>query len=999
MRKTTVFRLAACAAAACSVFSASGPQTHETLLGLSAATAAENAASYEPSYPDVDEPIDVVPEKFVEFELVKTIDFTDPATSMDGWVGRAVTPLSRGERSLLIKMLDDDPYFFTAPLEGLPAGKLLVKLRCRHTNNTGGKVYYVSDGEDYAEERSLAFSLSSDDAFHDYALLIDSPKPIVRLRFDIGDDAGEGELERLDFYRVVAAPVKFGLANVENGTLTFELLNRSLEPSQIVDVKRYGFDVRKVYPTTAIDVVDKSDVDCYFPMKRPFEEAEVVVKPRSTGKEISRRFFTFNESACAPAPGKYQEGEAPTLRGGDVAIRFAPDASGAEIYRSGVLVGAISPLFYEEGDGAEIVSKKVDLLADLAKTPEELAGAAADTRLVPVFRSIADNGKEIEFAVCEIPVAEARKATTAAADASVAYDPFNAAKKKTAGINRDGALAATVGFLRFSLNDDGILAFEYDAPRTIHAPVLRVPGTMKQATFPGVEYLEEGEHSSSTADIETPERVRYAPSIYWVAQPYAAIATDRGSLTLLYDDTKAQPVFAVPDFIDGDATSSRMNVCAKSLTGKIRVADAEPLEDAILWATKTFGLPEPPTPPRSGKEEENYILRGLTDSILKTPNGWVHAILSPKPPYNFAPSYGFDYVSTIWEITGEMPDVPRLDFGGSHIPNYSSLFMMCQGRALQERLRGQREAAAKAIQEDGSFHYSGKYLKGNRTDVASGYSGNKLYELGEDWRLTGNKDALALLLKGLEFANKERTPRGAQVWELSLHTPDIMGSSRCCMANIWAYEATGEAKYLDAARRWAITGLPFVFLWEDRTLPEFENRDVATSEPIDRQPMMKYSTIAVFGATGWVAPNWMGRPVQWCGLDYAHALIMLAPYDDTLDWRKIAEGIVASAECQLCEKDGIAGLLPDSFQAETQERFPYYINPCVVHMLRRVLDGKTTNVSVVDVNGRRVVVPFPAKAAGNVLRVTARKGMTYQIMIDGEELRTIESQGVDEIAF
>ena len=222
------------------------------------------------------------------------------------------------------------------------------------------------------------------------------------------------------------------------------------------------------------------------------------------------------------------------------------------------------------------------------------------------------------------------------------------------------------------------------------------------------------------------------------------------------------------------------------------------------------------------------------------------------------------------------------------------------------------------------------------------------------------------------------------MWELSLHTPDIMGSSRMCMANVWAYEATGNTQYLDAARRWAMTGLPFVYLWE-RT-------------PGDIQ---KYATTPVFGATNWVAPNWIGLPVQWCGLDYAEALFLLAGHDQTLDWNTFAEGILIAAERMQYPDGECVGLLPDSFTLSTQHRNPADIIPTVIAMQRRRLQGEPSSLDVVvSPNGRyRVVSPFKTLIEASadektVAVIEAKAGMTYQILVNGE-IKTIESKGRD----
>ncbi len=979
----------------------------------------EERTEFAPEYPS-DPPVDVCPKEIVGYRVVKTFDFTNPDATLDGWEGLDAVTLSRKERTLAVEMNVVDPYFFSPALDDLPAGPILVKFRARRTNKGDGQLFFETAEHGYSEEFCARFKLEDDAEFHDYVVLLESDDQIRRVRFDLGDDEGIAEIERVDFIETLVKPVKFGVASLDSGTLNFNLVNSDPAVRQIVETEFHGFDLRKTEPKATLEIAESANVERAYPQKRPFEEMEVVAKVRSSDDEPHRRYFAFNESVCAPAPGAFVAGEAPTLRCGRLAVRFAPDASGAEIFLDGVRVAVIAPLAYEEGDGADVIEPKRDYAKELEKTPGDRVAAKSgaqpdiplryllkssyfhedflrdisDMRLTPVFNSLSDDGREIVFIICAIPPEEARKTLDAVAAASVEHDIYADGKPSR---NADDAqdLLLGVGFLKFRL-DEETLSFEFDSPREIHAPVIRVLGTMEQTTLPGVEYLEKGEHSSSTADVKTREHIRYAPSIYWITQPYAAITTDRGSVVMLYDDPKTQPIFAVPDFIDGDAATSRMNLCAKRASGKIRVAAPEPLEDSILWAVKTIGLPEPPTPPRAGQTQKDLILAALEKSIIATPEGWAHALFNRRLPYLTKPNYGEVFVSTIWEITGKLPETPRIDFSGDHIPNYAAFFLAGQGERVAANLRDVARINASQIQEDGSFRYYGKFLRGNQTDYASGDCGNRLYELGWVWSFTGNKDALAALLKGCEFVNKQLTPRGAQVWELSLHTPDIVASSRCCMANVWAYEGTGDQKSLDAARRWAIPGLPFVYLWED---PELKPDKPTENVDDSYQPMMKYATIAVFGATIWIYPNWMGRPVQWCGLDYAHALIRLAKHDDTLDWKKIAEGIVASAECQLCVKDDLVGLLPDWIQIETQERVGPFTNPCAVYMLRRALEGEPTNLSVVDIDGKRVAAPFPARVEDGVVKISAKKGLVYQIMIDGEEIRSIESQGEDVVRF
>ncbi len=936
-----------------------------------------------------DEPIDVCPQELVGYETLAVIDFSDENTTTDGWQARDGVEISRGENALEIVGDDEDPYFFSPMFPAFltpeqmqkTVGKTLVKMRIRRENKGVGQIFYAMEKEPgYSEKNASTFKLANDTEWHDYLVALDVASPILRLRFDIGGSAGLAELGRVELISVRYKPVKFGTHTIDQGTLTFNFLNNDIEP-ETVDTKYYGVHPRRSYPSSRIKIEDRALVDLYFPQKRAFEEVEVVATTQSTKETFSRRFFAFNESAADNA--LISGVGAPTLRNDELEVRFAADASGAEIFREGKRVAVITPLVAEEGDGAAILPvktdfSKIDLDAEVASN----ATNADATRIVPVFRSV--NGDSIDFDLVRVPVDVARAKLNAVAKATTDHNPLSEEKKVEKKETYDPS--AICGSLKFRLDGD-LLKFDFDAPCKVNAPVLRVLGEMEQAILSGSEYLEKGERSSSVADIETSEHIRYAQPIDWTTAPFASVVTDRASISMLYDDAKKQSIFAVPDFIDGDAASSRMNLCAEQGSGCFRVAPAlEPIEKAILWSVKTRGLPELPVPPRTGREQAEYILAGFEKSCLKTPQGWGHAIIGPEPPYHYTPHWGSDFISTIWEISGKLPETPAVAYGGGHIPNYVSLLLTGNAQLMKDRLTGIENSCIALQQADGSYRFKGEYLRSAQYDYASGDCGNRLYELMAIWRLTKHDNILPVVKKGLDFVNKLKTPAGAQTWELSLHTPDIMGSSRCVLANVMYYEATGEKEYLDAAARWALTGIPFVYLWEDPDITP------------GKQPMMRYATIAVYGATNWTAPNWMGRPVQWCGLDYAHALILLSKHDDTLDWGKIAEGIVASAECQLADNEFI-GLLPDSFQLATQEKYPSYINPSAVWLLRRMIDGEPTNVSVVDCNGRRVVSPFQASVEGNKVKIAGVKGMTYQVLIDGVEIKTIESQGEDVLEF
>ena len=67
--------------------------------------------------------------------------------------------------------------------------------------------------------------------------------------------------------------------------------------------------------------------------------------------------------------------------------------------------------------------------------------------------------------------------------------------------------------------------------------------------------------------------------------------------------------------------------------------------------------------------------------------------------------------------------------------------------------------------------------------------------------------ALAILdQQAALYANT--VPRGAQTWEVPLHTPDILASAHLVSAYTLGYELSGDPALLDRAKYWAWTGVP-----------------------------------------------------------------------------------------------------------------------------------------------------------------------------------------------
>jgi len=513
-----------------------------------------------------------------------------------------------------------------------------------------------------------------------------------------------------------------------------------------------------------------------------------------------------------------------------------------------------------------------------------------------------------------------------------------------------------------------------DAKGPVEGPVVRVFGRLEQGLLAGLEYLGKGERSSSKLDIETADHLRFAPDPMKVTMPLTAFATDRATVAMTWKDMTLRPTYATPNFIDG-AADHRTSLRGRKIDATIRVfRTGRGLEGPIRWAVERMGgFPAVPKAPRS-RADQWKLATDCINGPLAGAGGWGHCVEK-----RWARRPHADIASTLWRITGKAPELGRIVPGGSHVPNEAIYF--ATGRADEWlRVRGaeaRRFAAAQGA--DGAFRYSGKYRRGHFEDTASGHCAYRARRLLEFAHVTGDKAALAAGVKTLEYMKRFRTPRGAQTWELSLHTPDILASANLVWAYTRGYELTGRGEYLSLARKWAASGVPFVYLWGGR-------------------PIMKYATVPVYGATNWRGPLWIGLPVQWCGGVYAYALVMLAPHDDTMDWRRLARGILVAAEQMQYPSGRLAGCLPDIFNLAGQRRAGPSINPCALVSLRLVLDGRLDALAVAADGKHRIASPFPVKIRSPKAYVTAAKGVRYQVLIDGKRIVSITSKGTDEVA-
>jgi len=835
------------------------------LLALAAAVGAPLALAAAP------EPVNPYPREVAAREKAAEWAF---AGGPGDWQAAHDCRIEAAAGALKVTSTGIDPYIMSPPIKA--EGPVTLTLRMKSNSAGAGRIFWATDkSPHFVEERAAGFDINHDGQWHDYAVPLEASGAVTKLRLDPSTAPGVIEIERIAVERVRMHPVELLAVEQAPGKLFLDLRNHS-DAGIDLDVggQRFTVEARKDRRVSIHDIA-----------AHPFESRTIVIEPKGL-PPIKRTIFLYRPDI---------ERAWLTLKDGDLAVRVAPDGSGARLEVGGTVVAVLAPLVGR--DGAAI--------------------------------------------------------------------PLRAAPQEPGLILSGDGVKATIGIKAGEVN----IAIESDKP--IEGPVVRALGGLEAGVFAGLEYLGKGERSSSDLDIETPERLRYLPNPLKVTMPLMACVTDRGATAVTWKDMTLQPCFATPNFFDG-AADHRMALRGTRIEATILVRRGMRIEEAVLWAVQNRGLPALPTPPRSPEAQAKLCLAGINGPI-KGDGGWGHCA---EPKWQRQPFV--DIASTIWRLTGQTPDLPKLVPHGSHIRNDS--FYFATGRAAEWLAVRSGEAKRMLAQqkEDGSFRYTGKYQRGHFEDTASGYCARPAAVLLEFAYYTGDTAARDGGLKALDYMKRFTVPRGAQVWELSLHTPDILASGYLVWAYVRGYQLTGKPEYLAEARRWAISGLPFVYQWS-------------------AQPVMLYATTPVLGATNWQAPNWIGLPVQWCGEVYAYTLTMLAPYDKTLDWAKVARGILISAEQQQAPDGPMIGCLPDSFTLAAQRRNGPFINPAGLASLAMALDGKVDSLAVAAEGEHRVLAPFPVAIKDGKAVIQAKAGAAYQVIIDGKRVVDVKSAGTDTV--
>ena len=468
-----------------------------------------------------------------------------------------------------------------------------------------------------------------------------------------------------------------------------------------------------------------------------------------------------------------------------------------------------------------------------------------------------------------------------------------------------------------------------------------------EALFPGLEYLNAHEVSSSDRDIAPPGDLRVVTHPNRICIPVQAIASpEKDVVALLWDNEQhwlgdhdqpsalfASPNFvesgdarldlecsqlrsgnnhllglflpSVPDFVDENGLIAARPVAMKkgqtlTLKSSLYVKPNAEVLDAVLAWYKLFKPKAIGDPPMSLKEHYALSLRAFEEILYTAGKGWT-GVKGWKPSRNPGTALMYLYLAKELGRPALRQSAIQRTRGVGALP--LSLHLGNAVSAVQN-MRAAGFGALGRREPDGNWVFrpteKTKTL-GRAGDTNVGMAAGSVRQILRAAALTADPRLLAEGLKGLQWMRKWRVPRGSQVWEIPLHAPDILASAHACSAFLWAYRLTGDQSYLDDAVYWAKTGLPFVYFWQT---------------PEEGLEPMRGGTIPIFGATFYVG-SWFGRLVQWCGLEYANVLLDLAEIDESFDWRTVARDITVSGWRQQQSKEGYQGLYPDSWSMIT----------------------------------------------------------------------------------
>ncbi len=496
-----------------------------------------------------------------------------------------------------------------------------------------------------------------------------------------------------------------------------------------------------------------------------------------------------------------------------------------------------------------------------------------------------------------------------------------------------------------------------------------------EALFPGLEYLGPHDRSSRNPAIAPDSQLQFVPTPARITIPLMVIVHENRMIGLMWDplqkwlgeETCPAAVFASPNwiqsqenhllglFVPGVPKFAAENTLRAhtpavvqagqrvSITAQIFAAAGAHAVDAVdLYLQGRGG---PPGRALDADATLGMLVRALTTSAYdEKAKGWPwgfggNARTSPSMNVALAVLASAPLLKDR-HLAARAERIAR-DVLAAHAERPLAVALrLGQLDAALKAERARAEARIKAQNADGSWSFvPSETAEGGLAALqappepgeiapaghkSQGYTAGEVAPLIDHVLLTGDESAWQAALKGLADLDRYTIPTVYRQEECP-PAPSLHGSYLALRSYLGAYRLTGERKYLDRAVYWARTGLPFIYLW---SLPprQVTAAQVHTEQKLNppgdalyrdaRRDVMLYGGLYGYGSSQF-SHHWFGLLVQWIPLVYAQDLIVLAEYDSGFPWKKVAEGILASAAAQSFDKDPYTGLLPDAFSLDS----------------------------------------------------------------------------------
>ena len=479
------------------------------------------------------------------------------------------------------------------------------------------------------------------------------------------------------------------------------------------------------------------------------------------------------------------------------------------------------------------------------------------------------------------------------------------------------------------------------------------------ALFPGLEFLENDERSSSPRDASPPLNNRLVPHPYKITVPVMAVEMQKSLVGIVWnpldtwdgENQMLSTIFASPNWYqsqknhvlgvflptvptwvqENQAEASipypLMASRPLSIKSEIIVDGNASILDAVAHWNDAYGTPKPLPPPRSDEEEVLLSRHGFMhttwDEDTRKSRHCVDWAAQNEP--GFGTLLWYDYLATKDEQVKErVQEIAKNTIaesgaeglaarGSCHILRWEFPFYIGNIDAALTYMEEETQQRITTQASDGGWRWHPTSERttslGEPGEAVLGTCAESAHLLLKHARITGNKTSRAAGLKALKFIQQFSVPRGAQMWECPMYQPDVLAAAQAIGAYVEAYELTSEKEHLKRATYWAETALPFLYHWH-----------------LSDRPGMQFASIPVFGTSFHTHP-WFGVPVQWNGLVLAYYLQRLNEHTEDEKWLQIAEGITISAMHQQWEEGELKGTYPDGFYGFCTEGKGPHLNP------------------------------------------------------------------------